>query len=163
MNTPIFATAIILFLSLGVAGPARAAEEPKKARPDIYDEKADGTKQIAEALAMAKQEGKHVLLQFGANWCGWCHKLHTLFETDKAIAEKLKSSYVVVLIDVNKDHNKDVDQKYGHPMQFGLPALVVLDGYGKQLVTQDSGKLEAGDHHDPEKVLTFLKEWAPKK
>jgi hypothetical protein len=48
-------------------------------------------------------------------------------------------------------------------MQFGLPALVVLDGYGKLLVTQDSGKLEAGDHHDPEKVLNFLKEWAPKK
>ena len=35
-----------------------------------------------------------MLLQFGANWCGWCHKLHGLFEEDKRIAEKLKSDYV---------------------------------------------------------------------
>jgi thioredoxin-related protein len=83
----------------------------KTNRPNIYNESADGSKQIADALATAKKEHKHVLLQFGANWCGWCHKLHQLFETDKNIAEALKSDYVVVLVDVNKGHNKDADSK----------------------------------------------------
>src|SRR5271157_4027090 len=41
------------------------------------------------ALDVAAREHKHVLLQFGANWCGWCHKLHTLFDTDKQIGEIL--------------------------------------------------------------------------
>ena len=45
------------------------------------------------------------------------------------------------------DRNADVDQRYGHPTRFGLPALVVLDSDGKQLTTQDTGKLEEGDHH----------------
>ena len=141
---------------------AQAEDAPKNARPNIYDESASGSKQIADALVVAKREHKNVLLQFGANWCGWCHKLHKLFETDKDIAEMLKKNYVVVLIDVNKEHNKDVDTKYGRPTRFGLPAIVVLDADGKQLVTQDTGKLEQGDHHDPEKVMAFLKEWGKK-
>jgi uncharacterized protein YyaL (SSP411 family) len=37
-------------------------------------------------LALAGKDGKRVLLQFGANWCPWCHKLHSLFDTDKDIA-----------------------------------------------------------------------------
>ena len=96
-------------------------------------EKADGTKQIADALSVAKKEHKRVLLQFGANWCGWCHKLHKLFQTDEKIAAKLKDSYVVVLIDVNQGHNADTDEKYGKPTKHGLPVIVVLDTDGKLL------------------------------
>lgn len=133
------------------------------ARPKIYDETADGSKQIEEALVTAKKEGKHVLLQFGANWCIWCHRLHQLFDKDAGVAAKLKQDYVVVLIDVNKEHNKATDEKYGNPTKHGLPVLVVLDADGKQLTTKDSGELEEKDHHSPEKVLAWLKEWSPKK
>jgi thiol:disulfide interchange protein len=148
--------------------PALAADQPAKPnRPPIYDTKADGGKQITEALATAKREHKNVLLQFGANWCGWCHKLHNLFHSDKDIAAFLKANYVVVLIEVDKvdgkQHNADINERYGNPCRFGLPALVVLDADGKQLTTQNTGKLEEGDHHDRAKVLAFLKEWVPKK
>ena len=136
---------------------------PKPARPAIYDEKADGAKQIADALVVAKKENKRVLLQFGANWCGWCHRLHGLFQTNAPIAATLKEAFVVVLIDVNKEHNADINQQYGNPMQHGLPVIVILDADGKQLTTQDTGKLEEGDHHDPAKVLAFLNQWAGKK
>ena len=134
-----------------------------QARPHIYDEAADGSKQIADALDIARDAHKHVLLQFGANWCGPCHKLHELFEMNKNIAEELEKDYVVVMIDVNKGHNKDIDTKYGHPTRFGLPAIVVLDADSKQLTTQDTGKLEQADHHSPENVMAFLKEWSPTK
>jgi thiol:disulfide interchange protein len=148
-----------------IAWPERvhAADAPKSAQPSLYDESANGSNQIAGALVVAKKERRHVLLQFGANWCGWCHKLHKLCESDEGIAEKLKNDFVVVMVDVNKEHNKDVDTKYGHPTRFGLPVIVVLDADGKQLTTQDTGKLEEGDHHSPEKVMAFLKEWSPKK
>src|ERR1019366_6508606 len=78
-------------------------------RPPIYDESADGAKQITSALYTATKEHKRVLLMFGANWCGWCHKLHTLFETDQTISDLLKANFVVVMIDVNKGHNSAVD------------------------------------------------------
>ena len=153
----------LLAASLAFTGAIQAGDTAATALPPIYDESADGTKQIADALALAGKDGKRVLLQFGANWCPWCHKLHSLFKTDKDIAARLKSDYVVVLIDVNKGRNGDVDAKYGHPTRLGLPVLVVLDADGKQLTTKDSGELEEGNHHSPVKVLAFLDKWSPKK
>jgi thioredoxin-related protein len=110
---------------------------------------------------LAHKDGKRILLQFGANWCSWCHKLHTLCQTDPEIAARLKTNFVVVLIDVNKEHNKAVDAKYGHPISHGIPAIVILDADGTQLTIKDSGELEEGDHHSPVKVMAFLKEWSP--
>jgi thiol:disulfide interchange protein len=141
----------------------QAADEPKITQADIYDESADGSKQIAEALKTAKDENKHVLLQFGANWCPWCHKLHNLYSSDRGVAEVLKKDYVLVMIDVNQGRNQATDEKYGHPIKLGLPVLVVLDADGKQLTTKDSGQLEQGAFHSPQKVAAFLKQWAPKK
>lgn len=154
----------MLVIAAGLRLSAGAAEsDPKSSHTAIYDEKADGGTQIADALALARKENKRVLLQFGANWCGWCHKLHDLFETDSGIASRLKESYVVVLVDVNKGHNAEIDKRYGTPTHHGLPVLVILESDGKMLTTKDTGELEQGDHHDPKKVLAFLNQWAGKK
>ena len=63
-----------------------------------------------------------------------------LFQSDEKIAARLKKSYVVVLMDVNKDHNAAIDQQYSNPIQHGLPVIVILDAEGKALVTQDTGQ-----------------------
>jgi thiol:disulfide interchange protein len=157
IGTTALLAAILCLPVLGADAPA------KTSRPAIYDETADGGKQIADALAVAKKENKRVLVQFGANWCGWCHKLHKLCESDADIAAKIKEAYVVVLVDVNKGRNEEINKRYGNPTRFGLPVIVILDADGKAMVTQDTGKLENGDHHDPKKVLAFLNEWAGKK
>jgi thioredoxin-related protein len=82
MNAKILVPALLLALC-PIAPSCPAAEAPPSpTRPAIYDEKADGARQIATALKTAQKEGRRVLLVFGANWCGWCHKLHKLFATD---------------------------------------------------------------------------------
>lgn len=162
MKMKILPAILLVSLCCAVATQAKPTEPAKPIRAAIFDESANASQQIAEALALAHKDGKHVLLDFGANWCIWCRRLHALFESDPTIAAELKKNYIVVMVDVNKKHNDDVDAKYGHPTSHGLPVLVVLDADGKQLTTQDSGKLEKGKYHDPEKVLALLKEWAPK-
>lgn len=89
--------------------------------------------------------------------------MSSLLNTNAPIAAIIKENYLVVLIDVDKDHNADVVTRYGNPTRFGLPVLVVLDADGTLLTTQDTGKLEQGDHHDPAKVLAFLQKWKPPK
>lgn len=141
------------------AAPATPAAS-KPARPAIYDESADGAVQIATALKEAKADNRRVLLMFGANWCGWCHKLHDVLRNEAAIAARMKSSYRLVLIDMNRDHNAAVSKKYGRDDDAGVPYLIVLDADGKVLTRQETGALEAGDHHDPAKVLDFLDRWS---
>lgn len=147
----------VLLMFIAVPSPMRAegAEKPK-----IYNESANGDKQLADATVIARRERKHILLQFGANWCGWCLKLHKLFERDKPIHEELSTNYVLVLIDVNQGHNKEFGAKWGAD-KHGIPFLVVLNRDGKTLSTKDTSDLEEGDHHSREKVLAFLKAWEP--
>ncbi len=160
---------LLSILALLAAGVVLHAEpEYPKMGPDIYDTRADGTAQIAAALTQAKAEHKHVLVKLGANWCIWCRRLSHIFETDAAVAQILNENYVLVLVDVNhrngKTRNDAVNDRYGNPMEQGLPVLVVLDADGKQLMTQETGALEDGKSaHDPAKVIAFLRQWAPKK
>lgn len=165
MKTKILAASVFLCLLFTLAflpGKLQADDAPKAKPPAVYDESADGARQISDALAMAGKQDKRVLLQFGANWCGWCKKLHALFESDKTINELLKTNYVVALIDVNNGHNGDLYKKYAAESS-GIPFIVILDSNGNHLITQHTAVLEEGDHHSPEKVLAFLKEWAPKR
>jgi len=152
----------IIVLFIAIPATSVSTEAPKESRPKLYDETLDGQKQISDAMVEARKDNKRILIQFGANWCGWCHKLHKLFESDKAISDELKADYVLILIDVDKGHNAALVAKYGAE-HLGLPSLVVLDSEGKHLTTKNSSELEEGDHHSPEKVLAFLKEQAAKK
>jgi hypothetical protein len=66
---------------------------------------------------------------------------------------------------VNRRHgevrNEAVIERYGNPVQHGVPVLVVLDSSGKQLTTKDSGELEEGGAHSPAKITAFLAQWTP--
>lgn len=155
----------ILLLAL-LAVPLSAEPEYPKMGPDVYDTAANGTDQIAAALKRAGPGDKRVLLVFGANWCIWCRRLHETFATNPGIAAALREHYEVVLIDVNTRNgtkrNAAVNERYGNPIEHGLPVLVVLDARGGQLTTKDTGELEEGEKHDPKKILAFLSQWQPK-
>ncbi len=153
---------------LSVVVGLRAEPEYPKMGPDIYDREADGATLITAAVALAKAEHKHVLVELGANWCIWCRRLQQTMEGNPAVAKARSENFVLVLVDVNHRHGKKrndaVNTQYGDPMAQGLPVLVVLDAEGKQLTTQETGALEDGkDAHDPAKVVAFLEKWAPKR
>jgi thiol:disulfide interchange protein len=152
----------LLILLISPVAVTSAAEAPKNAKI-LYDTKANANDQIKAALEKAEKENKNVILKFGANWCGWCHKLSALFHDNAEIAKTLEENYILVLIDVDAGHNADIVTRYHNPTRHGLPVLVVLDKTGKQLHTQDTGLLEDGNHHDPAKVKTFLEKWKPTK
>jgi thiol-disulfide isomerase/thioredoxin len=163
MKTRVLRTGLCLCFTLVLSAllfpiPVGGADKPTERK--IYDESANGDKQVADATVIARRERKHILLQFGANWCGWCLKLHKLFESDKSIHEELGTNYVLVLVDVNEGHNKDFAAKHGAD-KHGIPFLAVLNRDGKAITTKDTGDLEEGNHYSPEKVSTFLKTWEP--
>ena len=139
----------------------KPAAQPQAAKPAIYDTTADAKTQIAAALAKAKRENQRVLVMFGGNWCGWCHKLHELFKKDRTIGKALLYEYQLVLVDIGRfDKHMEVAAGYGAELKkAGVPFLTVLDADGKVLANQETGALEAGDRHDPRRVFAFLGKW----
>ena len=148
-----------------VTGGETAQAETKRqetTRPTIYDESADVRQVIAEAVARAKKNNRRVLVQWGANWCGWCHLLHGTFKENRTVARKLLYEYDLVLVDVGRfDKNIDLADKYGADLKGnGLPYLTVLDANGEAIANQETASLEKNDGgdagHNPEKVMDFL-------
>lgn len=143
--------------------PQETAAPPRGERPQIYDESADAREQIAAALKLAKKENRRVLIQWGANWCGWCHLLHDKFAKDAKIAKTLRYEYDVVLVDIGRwSKHMDLAKEYGADLRgSGVPYLTVLDADGRPLANQETGSLEAEGEtpgHDAAKVLKFLTE-----
>jgi thioredoxin-related protein len=132
-----------------------------------YNENSDARADLKKALAQAKKENKHVLIQFGGNWCPWCIRFHNMAFGAKAIDSIMKADYIYMLLNVPQDKKKRdfaLFKEFGYPNRFGYPVFVVLNGSGKQLHIQDSGILEHCQvkGYDTAKVVTFLKMWTPK-
>ena len=156
MKLPLSLLACTLGLVPAFAAPARAQQPAEQ--PPVYDEKADARADIAAALARAQRDNRRVLVQWGANWCGWCKKLHALCSENAEVRQELLYEFDVVRVDVGQfDKNMDIAAGYGAALKdTGIPYLTVLAADGKVLVNQDTGSLEAGPNHDPAKVLAFL-------
>jgi thioredoxin-related protein len=142
---------LIVFFSLSLNG-----QETKK----LYDPTLDGMKQIKEAVSKAAGEGKHVLIQYGGNWCGWCIKFDAFCKADTAISTIISKNYVPVKLNYDPLNKNEAANAYlGNPTRFGFPVFVVLDAKGNILHIQDSGLLEEGTGYSKQKVTGFFRNW----
>lgn len=129
---------------------------------DIYNPEANAQEDITNAVKKASEEGKHVFLQIGGNWCPWCIKFHNFVETDSEIKSYLGENFEVVKVNYDRENKQEeLLAKLGFPQRFGFPVFVVLDAKGNRIHTQNSGFLEKDKDYDHDTVLRFLKNWSP--
>ncbi len=154
------AAVIVIFLLLpllpafGQPDSTRRAYEPVES----FDPARNPIADLKDAIAEARLTNRRILLDVGGNWCIWCRYLDSFFVAHKDIATFMHEHYVVMKVNFSKENeNKDFLSHY--PKVAGYPHLFVLDSDGTLVWSQDTGKLEKGRGHDPEKVLAFLKRW----
>lgn len=137
------------------AAPAPAARIPGPG----YDSSADAQKLIDAALRAAKADGRMVLLDFGANWCGNCKTADKVFAQPKT-ASILGASYHLVKVDIggNSSANSALLRKYSPSGgTYKMPVLVVVS---------PSGTVRTDTHVTGNPALTadgigsFLRKWA---
>ena len=125
-----------------------------------YDPKRDAAADVEAALAEARRTSRRVLLEVGGKWCIWCRILDDYFERNADVLKLREDSYVMVKVNFSLDNkNEALLDKY--PEIAGYPHFFVLDAEGKLLHSQSTGELELGKSYDKEKMVAFLKRWAP--
>jgi len=133
------------------------------AKFNLYKPAEDAETEIAKAIKEAKNEGKHVFIQIGGNWCIWCARFIDYVGTDKQIDSLVNASYVVYHMNYSKENkNEKLLTMYGYPQRFGFPVFLILDGDGKLLHIQNSAYLEEGKTYNRNAVIGFIKDWSPK-
>lgn len=157
MRRLILSLPLVMCIAAGTAqtqAPAQAYVPVER-----FDPARDASKDIRVAVAEARRSGRRVLLDVGGDWCIWCRRLDTLFVTHREIEEYRNAHYVVVKVNWSPENrNEAVLSRY--PRVTGYPHLFVLDGDGSLVRSQNTGELEKGAGHDPEKVMAFLRKWA---
>lgn len=150
---------LVFILVLGFGLQSLNAQE----KFNLYNPNADAKADITAATTKAKKENKHVFIQIGGNWCGWCKLFNDLTTTDEELKTYITQNYEVVHLNYSKENqNLDVLEQLEFPQRFGFPVFVILDGNGKRIHTQSSGYLEEGKGHSKKLVLEFLQSWSPK-
>ncbi|MFB7462253.1 thioredoxin family protein [Streptomyces sp. NPDC056224] len=141
--------------------PSRTSAAPAPARipGPGYDGSADAQKLIDAALRAAKADGRMVLLDFGANWCGNCKAADKVF-AQPGTAAILGASYHLVKVDIGGDSsaNSALLRKYSPSGgTYKMPVLVVVT---------PSGTVRTDTHATGNPALTaeginsFLRQWA---
>ena len=149
-------------LVLGAAVQAGQGQNPAPTPQALVYPPNDPASDITAALKKAQGDGKHVLLDFGADWCPDCRVLGALFETPvvKPFAE---ANFHVVHIDVGRrDKNAELVEKYAATSGDWIPAVVVLDATGRTVARTDE-TVRLTRRFTPEQLLAQLQQWAPKK
>ena len=153
----LFIISILLFIN-GVSAQNLDRAEKKK----LYDPSDDAKVEIAKAVKKAEIEGKHVFLQIGGNWCGWCILFDEKVNSNDTLRIFMANNYIVYHVNYSRENrNEDVLASLGFPQRFGFPVFVILDSNGNRLHTQNSVYLEEGRGHSSSRILEFLKHWSP--
>ena len=148
--------AVVGLLALGSAAANSAGR-------DIYPDPSLARADLAAALRTAASTHRRVLLDFGGNWCGDCQVLD-LYMHDSRNRPLIESNFVVVHINVGHiDANLDIAEKYGVPLDKGVPALAVLSDRGGLLYSQKNGEFEAMRRMESSALTEFLVQWRPER
>ena len=83
---------------------------------------------LEQALALAKTQGKPVLVDFSAIWCPTCRVLHAEVFTNATVKQAITTGYVLSRVDYESPEARAFMQRYAVQ---GFPTLLVLSAEGQ--------------------------------
>jgi len=153
---------LFIFIIVLTCNFITAQDKSEKSTAHKFDPTANPFTDLKKVVSEAKKSNKRILLDIGGEWCIWCHRIDQFIDQNEEIKKFLHENYVVLKINYSEE-NKNEKFLAQYPKVPGFPHFFVLAKNGKLLHSQDTGQLEKEKSYDAEKMLSFLREWAPKK
>ncbi len=140
---------------------ANPSELPNSALVDFYDPARNPAEDLRQAIPIAANEHKRILLELGGDWCIWCKHMDDFYVAHPELLQFRADHYVLVKVNVS---NENMNEEFLSPFPpaAGYPHIYILDSDGTFLHSQDTAALEDGaDSYVLDVFMAFLQKWAP--
>ena len=161
---PCVTTLVIAVCSSAMVGRAEGrhtAAAPVQAAEPKFDPTRDAAADVQAAIVEARRSHRHIILDVGGEWCGWCHTLDRYFVEHADLKALRDKNYVWLKVNFSPENkNEALLSRYGQIQSY--PWLFVLDQVGNLLKSQQTDPLEEGPSYNFVRLKAFLTQWAPK-
>jgi thiol:disulfide interchange protein len=123
-----------------------------------YDPACDPFSDGRDALRLARETGRRVLVEVGGDWCSWCHVLDRFLKQHAAARMKLHENFVVLKVNVD-DSNDNAEFLAGFPPTQGYPHMYVTGSDGTILHSQDTAEFLHNGRYAAQRFLDFVHHW----
>ena len=124
----------------------------------LFNSDLDSFQALKDARLIAQRYGRNILVELGADWCVWCHRLEKFIASHTELYLLRQQNYVHVR--VYSGDGETLSEICRHLPSFdGIPHYFVFSPDGQLLHSQDTDSLEDGESYDYDKVWEFLSLW----
>jgi len=127
-----------------------------------YDHKRDAMQDGRDAIKLAKETNRRILIEVGGDWCKWCHLLDRFLNKHPETKIQLHQTFVLLKINVS-DENDNADFLKVFPPPFGYPHMYVTESNGKLLLSKDTGQFLVNGKYSKKRFEEFFKKFKLKK
>ena len=93
-------------------------------------------KKFDEAIKKAQRAGKPLVVDFWAEWCGWCHRLDRTTYADPAVVRRAQDGFIAANVNV-EGSRRELEVAARYRVGARLPVILFLSPRGRQLFRID--------------------------
>ena len=128
----------------------------------IYDPARDPIQDGNDALKIALENNRKVLIEVGGEWCAWCHKLNKFIHSHPELKKDFFNTFVLLKVNVSEENDNKAFLKVFPPV-YGYPHMFVTDHNGKILESKDTADFLENKQYSVAKFYEFINKWKANK
>ena len=151
---------VFFLLLLPAAFNAQASQRPGElpVYSRVYDASRNPNADGRDALKLAKETNRKVLIEVGGDWCSWCFVLDRFIKAHPKVASRLHQTFVVLKVNIS-DENDNVEFMAAFPPAQGYPHMYVTDSDGNILNSQDTADFRENKKYSEARFMAFFDRW----
>ena len=113
-----------------VSEPERSAVSSPAAETEPLERETLWRTDYEQAISLATQQDRPVLLRFTAEWCVPCRVMDQNVFPNQDVKAALAAHVVPLKLDIDQESNAEIARRYGIR---GIPTLLLVDSQGNEL------------------------------